>query len=218
MKLHCRQENNHDSLNFYEQFIQQLPGLTVILDRDSKILCSNNYTAKMLGFNSESSLLGCDAHDLRCPAVENADEYIQQDQYVITNRCHLMMLDVHVYADNQQKILLTKKVPLMINGEVHGTICHCTELMTTTMKSIADILIDSDSQYYSRKQSGERSYSIANISGNCDLTPRELDCIFYLIRGRSLRQTSKLLGISARTVETHVNNIKLKWQVEKNVT
>ena len=43
-----------------------------------------------------------------------------------------------------------------------------------------------------------------------DLTIRESECLFYLCRGYTARETSERLKISVRTVEFHLNNIKDK--------
>jgi len=50
------------------------------------------------------------------------------------------------------------------------------------------------------------------INAKCDknLTQRKLECMFYVIRARSYKKIAKILNISPRTVEEHVNNIKLK--------
>lgn len=39
---------------------------------------------------------------------------------------------------------------------------------------------------------------------------REQDCLFYISKGRSMKETAAYLGISPRTVETHINNMKKK--------
>lgn len=47
---------------------------------------------------------------------------------------------------------------------------------------------------------------------NTSLSRRELDCIAELLQGKTLKEIGNHLGISPRTVETHVNNIKEKLQ------
>ncbi|MEK6731838.1 MAG: helix-turn-helix transcriptional regulator [Pseudomonadota bacterium] len=39
---------------------------------------------------------------------------------------------------------------------------------------------------------------------------REVECIYYLIRGLSAKQIGRILNLSSRTIETHVYNIKKK--------
>ncbi|MBS0350625.1 MAG: helix-turn-helix transcriptional regulator [Proteobacteria bacterium] len=42
------------------------------------------------------------------------------------------------------------------------------------------------------------------------LSQRELECFFYLIRGKTAKSIAKMLGISYRTVETHIDHLKNK--------
>jgi DNA-binding CsgD family transcriptional regulator len=46
------------------------------------------------------------------------------------------------------------------------------------------------------------------------LSKRELECLHLAIRGKSARQAAIELGISQRTVEEYLNNIKLKMRVK----
>lgn len=48
------------------------------------------------------------------------------------------------------------------------------------------------------------------------LTPRELECVKYISRGNSIKETAKFLQISPRTVEHHINNVKTKMSA-KNI-
>lgn len=45
-----------------------------------------------------------------------------------------------------------------------------------------------------------------------ELSPKESLCIRYLMQGMTAKQTAKALGISPRTVETHLENIRYKTQ------
>ena len=50
------------------------------------------------------------------------------------------------------------------------------------------------------------------INGTC-LSKRELECLRHTLRGHSAKQTANVLGISHRTVEEHLSNIKIKMGV-----
>jgi len=43
------------------------------------------------------------------------------------------------------------------------------------------------------------------------LTPRETDCVIYLLQGNTMRKTAKILGLSNRTVEFYMAKIKKKF-------
>lgn len=42
------------------------------------------------------------------------------------------------------------------------------------------------------------------------LTPRERDCLEYLLVGKSAKETAQVLKLSFRTVETHLENLRIK--------
>ena len=45
---------------------------------------------------------------------------------------------------------------------------------------------------------------------NFSLSPREYECLESMALGRSMKETAHLLNLSPRTIERHINNIKLK--------
>lgn len=47
------------------------------------------------------------------------------------------------------------------------------------------------------------------------LSARELDCLSHMLQGKSARETSILLGLSKRTVEHYIENIKDKFGISK---
>ena len=56
-----------------------------------------------------------------------------------------------------------------------------------------------------------------NISrGNC-LTDREIEITSWLLRGYTMKEVARILSISQRTVDTHVNNIRLKLRSKNRI-
>ncbi|MBY0545329.1 MAG: helix-turn-helix transcriptional regulator, partial [Gammaproteobacteria bacterium] len=47
--------------------------------------------------------------------------------------------------------------------------------------------------------------------GNSYLTKREIECIKWSIHGKSAEEIAVIVNISRRTVETHLENIKIKF-------
>jgi DNA-binding CsgD family transcriptional regulator len=45
------------------------------------------------------------------------------------------------------------------------------------------------------------------------LSRREVECVEYLVRGKSLKGIGKILGLSHRTVEFYLDNIKTKLSI-----
>jgi len=59
-----------------------------------------------------------------------------------------------------------------------------------------------------------QNLSFTNKAGNLvHLTTRESDCISILMQNRSMKEIGKLLNLSPRTVECHIENVKQKLEI-----
>jgi DNA-binding CsgD family transcriptional regulator len=56
-------------------------------------------------------------------------------------------------------------------------------------------------------------YSVSMGARDVLLTRREMDCLYCLSRGKTIKETAKLLGISPRTVEYYINLAKEKTRI-----
>jgi len=198
--------------------LEQYPGIVVIMDTDSRLLYSNTLTAKLFGYDSVESMLGIGPHDMKCPAVENADEFLGQDRFVRNKNKIINMFDIHTYADGSVKLLLTKKSPLLEDNVIVGSTCYCTEISSTSLKKIAMQLIAQDKQY--QDQTNKKTSAITQtykigLTEDEKLTNRETDVVFYMLRGKNSREIADIMFISPRTVEFHIDNIKSKLACNK---
>ncbi|MFI5406378.1 MAG: LuxR C-terminal-related transcriptional regulator [Nitrososphaerales archaeon] len=200
--------------DFYINLLGQLPGFFNINDMESRVIYSNNRTAKIFGFPSEESLIGITAFDLRCPAVECAAAFVQQDSIVRKTGKALTLLDIHGYTDGT-KIFLTKKTPYIVNEKISGSICYATEINTHSLSQICAALIQSDKKYFTHRNNNERSYIIGMNPNEKQLSERETECVFYLLRGMTSKQIGNAIGLSRRTVEAYIENIKIKLNCNK---
>ena len=55
-----------------------------------------------------------------------------------------------------------------------------------------------------------KTYFLVKESASLYLTRREAQCVAFLIQGLSMRLVAQKLGLSRRTVEFYINNIKIK--------
>lgn len=53
--------------------------------------------------------------------------------------------------------------------------------------------------------------------GDLELTGRETQCLYYMINGNTAKETAKELKISPRTVEAHINSIKVKVSAGRKI-
>jgi DNA-binding CsgD family transcriptional regulator len=63
---------------------------------------------------------------------------------------------------------------------------------------------------YFLKQISFEKYCLGQQYGNNYFTPREAQCVYYLLKGYTAKQVALALNISSRTVEYYIDTIKLK--------
>jgi len=104
---------------------------------------------------------------------------------------------------------LEKAVPIISKGSINKLWTPKSYLNVTKMSS-------SEKSFTSKSDLKKFLIKIDNgaVHDTCNsvhLTKRELDCLRHLMEGKSGKQIGKLLNISPRTVETHLNRLKTKF-------
>lgn len=189
------------------QSIEFMPGMVSIKDTDSTFLIMNQSAANLVGHSSGKKVEGITDHELKCDAAEYAEQFIQQDQNIITTKQPLQLLDIHRYANGEVKFLLTTKKPITLENQTIGTLCQCIELNDNLLSSLGKAIYSLDTAFLNE---GGSSYSIQDNFPDINLTSQEEICLFYLMRGMTAPHIAAKLNISKRTAEFHINNIKQK--------
>ena len=60
-----------------------------------------------------------------------------------------------------------------------------------------------------------KSYYLDGVCKDIYLTQREAECMFFLLRGHTIKSTAARLLLSPRTVEFYLKNIKKKLNIKK---
>jgi DNA-binding CsgD family transcriptional regulator len=55
-----------------------------------------------------------------------------------------------------------------------------------------------------------KKYHLSTKNASVTLSRKEAECLFHFSKGRSTKETAKLMNASPRTIETHIENIKRK--------
>lgn len=93
------------------------------------------------------------------------------------------------------------KLPILKDGEIVGVLgqAHLLEQNNLQHQKYIEMI---DKQF----SQGQFEGLISNVS---PLTKRQIQVLWLLLRGYSARETSEILAISKRTVETHIETIKM---------
>jgi PAS domain S-box-containing protein len=190
-----------------------MPGSWGCKDENSAFLYVNDALAAIAGFDSKHDAIGMTDHDLPCDAAACAHLFRAQDKEVMEKERSLRILDIHPCAKGEWRAFIFSKMPLRNeDGDIAGTIFHGEEISEKTTLELGNILVSVTLPNLNNHSlvSGT-SYIISCTCEQPQLTPREAEVLFLLLRCRTPKQISAVLNISVRTVERHIDHLKHKF-------
>lgn len=194
-----------------EEFINQIPGFFGLLSLESKFISTNKTGSLWTGFSCPEDMVGLSYEDVHCKAAEDAELFIQHDKSVLINGT-LRFLGYYSYAGNNWRVILGEKYPLKNTAnEPIGLVSHFNDFTSANIIDLSRFLMNSAKRYnnYTNKQF---FYAIEDNHLEIRLSARELECIFFFLRGKTAKEIAKILKLSPRTIEKHIEHIKIKFK------
>ena len=162
------------------------------------IYCNENY-ARAAGLDSPEQIAG--KSDDEMPWREQADFFRQGDAGVFQGKIRLNVPEVEIMIDKVADILVTENQLLNKSGK-------CVGLVGSYIDITGQRLIKKTG-YYNDK---EQRYYLGPDLDNAHLTLREIEVFKRVLLGYSARQIAEVVGISPKTVEGHIENLRTKLQ------
>lgn len=183
--------------------IEQLPGFIAWKDNHHRYLGCNRNLAAAYGFRHPDQIIGMGDVDFSKASDEALTFYRECDELALSGKA--VKLIHNVGAPSADKSFLLEKKPLF-NAEnyIVGTIFQCHELKENII-------------YHLRKQDDKyqkpvfKTYKIGAFENPFDLSARELECLFCILRGMTAKRIADVLQLSKRTIEFYISNIKNKF-------
>lgn len=103
-------------------------------------------------------------------------------------------------------LIFNTKAPRYDKEEkIVGLVGHVIEIVNPNMLQLNHLLKQTDIVH------SEQKYIVGKNPEWIKLTCREEEILFYLLRGKSAKVMAKILGISPRTVEVHIDHLRFKF-------
>jgi len=135
----------------------------------------------------------------------------------MTSGKELKILDIHPYAGGEWRVhLYTKRPWLDGEGGVAGTVgwgVDITDAYTTALSTQLARFTGSTQNSYQLTDAD----TLARPANHVDLSPREHEVLFLILRGKTAKLAATALGLSYRTVEQYLESIKLKFGVRSKI-
>ncbi|MCF6776551.1 LuxR C-terminal-related transcriptional regulator [Thiotrichales bacterium 19X7-9] len=190
LKVIDRKPINHFNAQFdIKQLIGKLPVSIFVKDSSGVYLESNQFHRDLARL---PKINGMTDYDL--PWHQTADKFTQHEKNCIQNgEKPYYFCEQQNYINEDKNIIQKTKLAILRseNNQLY--------VISFNMKDIHNSLF---AQY---------AESTGSPNVNINFSTREMECINWLVKGKSAQEIAIILGISAKTVQWHINNIKDKF-------
>lgn len=147
-----------------------------------------------------------------CHSDEIADDLMIEDEQTFHNK-QLLIFD-SIIIHNKTVFLLVNKQPYFENNKITGSFFQAFLLSNMNKHIAKSYLLNPD---ISVAKHAKVNLDALGLVPYCKykLGKRELECINFLVKGASARDIAHTLGLSKRTIDFYICNIKNKLNVRK---
>lgn len=192
-------------MNIDFEFLNKIPGAIGFKDKNSTYLGGNQLLATCMGYSSPHDIVGMKDSDIRSEMVIFSEKFVKEDKEVMM-KGELQHIDIGRYPNDIFQATLSTKKALLNANQVVGTVFSRVELKFPILKTLIDIVPNITLPQY---------FTVGRQYGKYNLSKRESESLFYLIRGYTAREIAQKLGLSPKTIEYHIEQLKNKLNCSK---
>lgn len=184
----------------------QLPGYIGWKDVNFEHQGCNLNLARVLGLQYPEEIIGLTDSSIQ-PQDEAQIQFHRQNDELALGGQIIKAIHRSTSPFNGAYYCFTKKPLLNEKNEIQGVLYHCLEF--------------NDREFFSRLRELEKNsifedalpshYYLDAHHNPYQLSPRELETLFLLLRGKTAKQIAEVLNLSKRTVESYIEQIKNKF-------
>lgn len=167
------------------------------------VLGCNEMQSVMFGVSKSSEMTGLNFFKLS-PISEHA--LIKQNDKIVYKEDRFLLVSEFVFGNTGLGI----KLPLKDSANhIEGVFGLSFFFHQTNFGDIINTL-NSVFKVFSLEPQARKNYILSSLSQRNELSLREKQCVIQLVDGKTDKEIACRLGISFRTVEKHIGNIKAK--------
>lgn len=187
-----------------------LPCHVYIKDKKGVYKESNDYLALNVGLTKGDEIIGAKDFDF-CPP-QCASTYLVNDQITIVKEATQIFSEEIAYVNKPNTTCVSYKTPLILkNGKVDGVIglsfllSDITEEDVWNENPLAKLLLTfTNNNLIKQELTQEQTNLIAS------LTAKQRQVFFQVLQGKTAKEIANHLNLSKRTIEAHIDMIKLR--------
>lgn len=199
MKYESHEENIRSLSSLYDN----VPFIFTYKNLSHEFLYCNQFLLNYMGCKSQRDVIGKTDFDFRWEPF--ADIYMKHEKDALKQNMYVALVPI---CDSFGVIDLecVHRMPCKDSkGNIVGLLIHAYLLKNKIPFELSNLLTKK------KDKSDMNIYTIDKKRFDMNLSLKEQECLFYFIRGKTCKIIGQILGISFRTVEMHIVNIKQKF-------
>jgi DNA-binding CsgD family transcriptional regulator len=192
-----------------------LPFLIYFYNCENKFELVNETTVSINGFNSIQETIG---KKMSLVTSKEFAEGLHSNNHLVLSQQSTHFFDEEILHNDGHHIYgFSIKSPWYIESTLMGVFGISIPINNPSIECIERSLscvIQTNFTKLVQKDNGLNQFIKKNRIGDVYFTSQQINVMRYLIRGNTAKVIAKKLNISPRTVEMHINNIKIKLGVK----
>ncbi len=149
-------------------------------------------------------------HDEALPWAKYAEDHVQFTNFVIKNGFGQGIVPI-CSADGKEFTMFVTEVSILNNnGAIIAVVGHGSVVTGQHICNSIQVLNEVDWKNFGSTVSQKQFIDHYQYK-NHTLTQQESLCLFYVLRGKTSKEIANIISRSPRTIETHLENIKYKF-------
>lgn len=198
---------------YLAETLTTMPGIVDWKDAEHKFLGCNHHLIDMAGLRNTKDIVGKSDADFPWGADGFDKVFRTMDQPILEGKSKLV-LGRYDFLDGE-RTMIVKKVPFKMGNQILGMINYLIEVEYPSLFNILCLLQNIKVDITAKLFNKIKFFLNTNGSILNQFTSREEDCLYYFLRGASIKEIGKQLKISPRTVEVYIQNLKDKLHCSK---
>jgi|GEM_PF-861816 len=188
------------SLDFTHCLLRPAEYFIVKNEKSEAVAISPSFS-DIVGYSNPIDYLGKDDYEFKCNAVELAPTFISQDRKVLKTGNSSLHLTVTTFLGQNLEMYLSPK-----QQHDNYLICNFWRIQNSRFSAHMYNTIKSCHPCYLKEI--HQSYPLIEHYKN--LSTRESEILYFLLHRKSSSDMGELLHLSSRTVQHHIERIKMK--------
>ncbi|MFN3234580.1 MAG: response regulator transcription factor [Gammaproteobacteria bacterium] len=189
-----------------------LPTQHAIIGKDNKYIWLDSTVIPLIGYKSLDQAVGITDFDIKTPAAEFAQIFINQNQEVIRDKQKKEYITCCYYQDNSPMFFLVTKCPAYNkNEELNAVVIIVQHISNSQLQQLRHCLSGAPRKKRAHTK-GQFVFELSHtFKGDISLSERQIEILSLLIRGKTISNIASILQLSPRTVEDYTSVIKDKF-------